>query len=585
VGGFDSSTRRAFTLPLSAASSLQKLATVRLEDAGTVLPDGGVRAFVEWLPVTGSVPTGNLTATAFDETSNILTGLYLSKNPLRYEVVTLQVSNTEARFATLTQSDTPDANGPLISRMEGTSSALGVQVGQGLRTLSISGTQATWAPPVPGQVFTEMSAYDRARDRVISIGSTTFTPPMTVTWTSTVQERQATSPTWMPLAFSGMGLTPFIPSMAPLGFIAYDAVDERLVIAGTRPVMIGGMTMQAPQAIEASLRTRAWRDLGQISSVIARAPFFYDRAYRQVFAPDLSAYSLAPGRELQRSLTALDGRLPPQNVSSAASAIRLPDGSILVTHNGLMTYTPSTGAWNAVPARVPANQVAGASLAYDPVGNRALLLFGSSSLSGGSASAAVLALSADGQTLTPVATTGVAPSARFTASAVVVGTELVVVGGFTGTAELGDVFSLDLTTLVWRRVGQVAPRRLAGLLVGPGSVVVVGGRATTQPFVTSVERVELASGTSQPINVTGPAPIISISLAAFAGGLAGFDIGDSFDLRPNAFLEFRVSGNQGTWTSTDPNVMDQAISPAFAVSGASCNEGLFLGPSSFRVTR
>jgi len=516
--------------------------------------------------------------------TNVLTGLYLSKNPLRYEVVTLQVSNTEARFATLNQFDTPDANGFLITRMEGTSSSLGVQVGQDLRTLSISGSQASWGAPAPAQVFTEMSAYDRARDRVISIGSYMFTPPNTVTWTSTVQERPSTGTTWTPLSFSGMGLTPFIPSMAPLGFIAFDTVDERLLVAGSRPGMLGGMVVQIPQAIEGSLRTRTWRDVGQISSVTARAPFFYDRAYRQVFGPDLAAYSLAPGRELQRSLTVLSGRPPPQNLSSAASAIRLPDGRILVTHEGLMTYTPATGEWNAVPARVPASQSTGASLAFDPVGNRVLLLLGSSSLGGGGSST-VLALSADGQTLTPVATTGVAPSARSMGGSAVVGTELVVVGGFTGTTDLGDVFSLDLTTLVWRRVGQVSPRRHAGLLAGPGNVVVVGGHSSTQPFVPSVERVDLASGSSQPISVTGPAPVLSISLTAFSGGLAGFDIGDSFDLRPNAFVEFRVSGNQGTWTSTDPNVMDQAISPLVGVNGTSCNEALFLGPSSFRVTR
>lgn len=580
-GGFDSSTRRAFTLPQLASGSLQKLATLRLLDAGTALPDGGSRAYVEWLPVTGTVPTGRLTASSFDEQSNVLTGVYHSRSPPRFDVVQLQVTHTEARFSTLNQTNMPDAGGLSPYQMQGTSAALGVQMGDGLRTLTMSGTQATWGPAVPAPVFSDLSGYDRSSDRVISIGSTTFVPPNMVVWNPTVHVRQATSPTWSPVNFSGMGLST-IGGMPPMGFVAYDSVDDRLVIAGLRPSMTG-MNYEAV-AIEANMRTRAWRDLGRISSVTGHRPFFYDRAHRQVFGHDFAAYSLVPGQELTRSSTPLTGGRPPENTSSGSTGVRLPDGRVLINYAGLMTFTPTTGEWQKVPAAVPSNQSMGATLAWDSVGQRALLLFGSTQL--GSMTNTVLALSADGTALTPLVTTGTAPSGRTWASALAVGNSLVVAGGYTGTTDSGDVFALDLTTLSWRRVGQVTPRIRSGLIAREGSVVVVGGHLFSGTFVSAVERVDLVSGRTDPVNVTGTVTHGGLmTLAPFNGGLAGFDPpGARSTTSSSPFVEFTFTDSGATWKTTDSQ-MDLSYESFVAVPGTSCNEALFLGRNSFRVTR
>lgn len=583
-GGFDAPTRRGFAFPISTASSLQTLHTLRLEDAGTALPDGGSRAFFEPLPVRGNVPNGDLVAASYDEQSNVLTGVFLATNPLHYEVATLTVSNTEARFTTLTQADSPDANGFTITRLDGTSASMGAQLGNDVRALTVSGSQATWGPPVAAQVFSELSAYDRVHDRMLSIGKFTFVPPMSVTWTSDVLERAPTAPSWSPVSMSGMGLTPVVPSMAPYAFLAYDAADDRLLVAGTRPMMIGGTTVQVTTAIEASLRTHQWRDLDTISSVVERAPFFYDRAGRQVFTSQLTAYSLAPGRELKQQQMPLTGRLPPQAFSLFSNAARLGDGRALVVADQLLTFTPATMAWDEVPVTLPPQHARNASVAWDPVGQRALVLFGERS-GGGSPSNQVSALSADGRTLTPVVTTGTPPPARVSAATVVIGTSLVVVGGSSGATMLGDVFVLDLTTLAWRSLGTVTPRANAGLVARGGGVVVAGGRTSTSAFVPVVEQVELTSGAVQVVAVSGTPPEGVYSFAPFGSGLAGFDVGSTLDLAPNALVELRLGTGQASWERTPTAMKDAAVYPTVGLAGASCNEALFVGPSTIRVTR
>lgn len=582
VGGFDAPTRRGFAFPISLSSGLQFLHTLRLDDAGTALPDGGSRAYVETLPVRGTPPTGNLTASAFDEQTGVLTGVFLATNPLHYEVATLSITNTEARFTTLTQVDSPDANGFSISKFEGSSAAMGAQIGNDFRTMTVSGTQATWGAPVAGQSFTELSAYDRARDRVLSIGKFTFVPPNMVTWTSDVQERASTSPSWMPVSMSGMGLTPFTPTMAPAAFVVFDSSDERLLVAGTRPMMIAGMTLQVPTALEASLRTHQWRDLSSISSIVERGPFFYDRAGRQVFTSQLNAYSLAPGRELQGQAVPLTGRPPPQTFTPFSSAARLGDGRVLVASNPLLTFTPATASWDALPARLPTGQTSGASVAWDPVGNRALVLLGET---GTTRSNAVLALSADGRTLTPVTTSGTPPSPRSSAATLVVGTSLVVVGGTAATPPT-DAFVLDLTTMAWRSLGTVTARTSGALFaISNNAVVVAGGRSGAVPFIATVERIDLGTGAVQVVPTSGTAPTGVWSFAPLSSGLAGFDIGDTLDLRPAFFVELRLNGTQASWVRTQSPLPKQALYPSVGLAGTSCDEALFIGSSSVRVSR
>lgn len=583
VGGLDPSTRRMFTLPLSTTPTLQSLITVRLEDDGTTLRDGGSRAFVETVPVSGTLPLGNLTASAFDEQSGVLTGLYYTR-PAGYEVVQLQVSDAGARFTTLQPVDPPDANGFLLQTMFGTSSQLGVVGGNDLRPLTITGTQARWGPSVPGQPYAEIVTYDRAGDRVLSIGSYEFMPPMSVTWRSTVQERSPTSATWTPLSMTGTGLVPITPNMPPYPFVAWDAAGQRLLATSTRMELLGTTMVQVPTVVEANLQTRTWRELGRISqTMISRGPFVLDREKRQFFDADLSnAFSMAPGREFERVGVKLTGALPGGAVWSVGSATRHPGGLLyLASDRGLLTFDPATTSWSRVPAPLPATQSGGGSLAYDPVGARVLMVFGQSQ---GTASNAVSALSADGKTFSAVTTQGAAPAGRTNAGVVVLGNTLVVAGGLAGTQVLSDVHALDLTTLTWRKLGDITARQNPALLVHEGAVVVVGGFANQSMAVQTIERVEL-SGSVRAMTVSGTAPMSAMTTAPFGSGLIAIDLGGTVDFGSHQLFELRLSGNTATWSNSDPGVMDAALNPLVGVAGGSCDEAYLLGSSPFRVSR
>ncbi len=586
-GGFDSPSRQAFMLPLSVTPTLRTIHTVRLEDDGSTLRDGGSRAFVEVLPLTGTMPVGNLTATAFDEQTNVLTGLYFSKAPYHSEVAQLTVSDAGARFTTLTPVDAPDANGFLFQNLEGTSSQLGAIGGNDVRPLTISGTQAQWGMPVAGQPYSELTAYDRDANRVLSIGSYEFVPPMGARWLPTIQERSPTGATWSTMVMSGTGLPSVEPGMPrPYPFVAWDAAGGRLLVTGTRPQMIAGMTLMVPTVVEANLRTRQWTVLtNRIGSIVSRAPFITDRQFRQVFAPDFNAISLAPGREFTQAPLKLTGALPPNFFSSLSSAARLPDGRVVISSNGtLFTFDPATTRWTALTARLPMAQSAGVTMAFDPVGQRTLILFGQNQNSS-TPSSSILALSADGTTTTPVAMTGTAPAARAYASGLVVGTTLVVAGGVAGTQTLGDVHALDLNTLVWRKVTDVTPRQQPALAFVDGAVLIVAGRTSAMPFVPTIERVDLTMNRVRTVVATGPAPTGFSSFAPLGNGFVGFDVGMSNDFGSDQLFELKLENNTAVWTNSDPRAMDQALSALIGVAGSNCNEALFVGASSFKVSR
>ncbi len=583
TGGLDPSTRRIFTLPLSVTPTMQSLITVRLEDEGTTLRDGGSRAFVETVPVSGTLPTGNLTASAFDEQSGVLTGLYYTRAP-SYEVVQLQVSDAGARFTTFQQVDTPDANGFLLQTMFGTSSRLGVVGGNDVRPLTISGTQATWGAPVAGQPYSDIVAYDRTGDRVISIGSYQFTPPMTVTWNSTVQERSSTAATWTTISMTGTGLVPITPTMAPYPFTAWDSAGQRLLATSTRMELLGTMMVQVPTLLEANLQTRSWREVGRLNqSMIFRSPFVVDRAKRQFFETDLAtALSMAPGREFDRAPVKLTGALPGGALWSVGSAVRRPDGLIyLSTGNGLLTFDASATVWNRVVAPLPPVQGGGVSLAFDPVGSRVLMLFGEAQ---GTETNAVSALASDGKSFSPVTTMGTAPAGRTNAGVLVIGNTLVIAGGRSGTQVLSDVHALDLTTMTWRKLGDVTARQNPALLAHEGAVVVVGGYANLSMAVQTIERVEL-SGSVRTMTVNGTVPMNATTTAPFGSGLIAIDLGGTVDFGRNQLFELSLSGNTATWSNSDPGVMDQALNPLVGVAGGSCDEAFLLGASPFRVSR
>lgn len=569
-GGFDALTRRAFTMPVAVSPSLQSLLTLRLENEGTRLPDGGSRAFVESMPVSGALPTGSLLTAAFDEQSGVMTGVY--RTPGGIDVVQLSVSDAGARFTTLQPLDAPDAAGFVAHDMYGTSSRLGVLSGNQLRPITITGGQARWETPIAGSAFTDLSTYDRAGDRVIGIGGYEFVNRQPQ-WVSKVSERSPTSGSWTTISMTGTGLVPMSSTIAPASFLVWDAADQRVLATSTRMATVG--PGYVPTLLEANLVRREWRSLGDLNnSVTDFRPFFIDREKRQFFETSLTARSLAPGREFMPSAVSVTGTFPPTWFSTPLAAARAPDGTVLLLQSGslrLPVFEPGTNRWAFARAVLPPGQSSGAIVVYDPVGSRFLVLFGITS-------APVSAISNVNQPdFEPVVTTGQAPTAA--SSVVVSGSSLV-------TTSAGTVHALDLNTLVWRKLADVTTRRRPALFVHDGAVVITGGEQGPMPFVPTIERVDLSTGQVQVVTASGSPPTGYGVAVPLGPGLSYFDIGSSADHTGSRRFELQLSTpTSATWTSSDPNLPDTFFSGAIGVPGSSCNEAFVLGTSSLRLNR
>ena len=147
------------------------------------------------------------------------------------------------------------------------------------------------------------------------------------------------------------------------------------------------------------------------------------------------------------------------------------------------------------------------------------------------------------------------------------------------------MYALDLTSLVWRKVADVTPRQQPALTLVDGAVFIVGGRTSALPFVPTIERVDVTTNQVRTVAATGTAPTGYATFAPLGNGLVGFDIGMSYDFGSDQLFELKLENNAAVWTNSDPRAMDLALSPLIGVGGANCNEALFVGSSSFKVSR
>ena len=88
-----------------------------------------------------------------------------------------------------------------------------------------------------------------------------------------------------------------------------------------------------------------------------------------------------------------------------------------------------------------------------------------------------------------------------------------------GTQVRSDVHALDLTTMTWRKLGDVTARQNPALVAHEGAVVVVGGYATSSMAVQTIEQVvrgnAAAAGDS---DLLATAASISASISASLSG-------------------------------------------------------------------
>jgi len=591
-GFIDPQTRRLFVWPASVSSTMKSLVTIRLVDAGTTGADGGANAFVEALRVSGEIPTGAVTATTFDPGTGRSYAILYCRDPFRYEVASFAFTDGGVHFTRHASNDAPDANGYTIQDIAVTGNQLGASRGNAVIPITLTATTASWAAESPGTPFTQTSIYDPAGHRTLGIGGYRVVSGSTFEWYPEVKTRDALAPNWSELVMSGTGPASVpSPMMAPRPFVAFDRQNNRMLVTSTRPGMINNMPIQLQTVFEANLQTNAWNLIGDLDrSITSSRAFALDPQYPQVFDTSgfpLGVMSLAKGAELKSLPFTTSGALPP--MATLTAAVRLPDGTVLVSASGaLYLFDEPARAWTQVRgAPMPMEVQNGHSLTLDAANNRVLVFGGQR---GAVASNKVYALALGTFVAAELPTTGTAPPARSSHAALAIDGQLIIAGGTTdGTTGLGDVFALDLTTQVWRKLADVAPRSKPALISREHEVWVIGGwKHGTQLGEPSIAAIDVATGTTRTIAVQGAWPTrqgLFWSWAAAGDSMIAIDSGDSNDFSKNQLWELTVSGSTAQWRNSDPDAMDDSLSGAIGVGGSGCEGALFVGPSSFRVTR
>ncbi len=591
-GFIDPQTRRLFVWPSSVSSSMKSLVTVRLVGAGTTQPDGGPSAFVEALPVTGEIPTGSVTASTFDPVSGRSYALILATNPYRYEVESFAFTNGGVHFTRHASAGTIDAGGPLMRELGVLGNQLAASRGNGIQPITISENQAVWGTLLPGNPFSEFPLYDSPNHRWLGVGAYQVTATGMPQWIARVKSRGALDPGWTEIAISGMGPAPVAPpDSAQRPYLAFDKFNNRLLVTSSRMEMIMGFPTQRQILFEANLQTNGWSFIGDLNRPpVGTRPFATDPRYPQVFDSsngEMAILSLARGSELVSMPFVTSGSLPP--LSRPTAAARLPDGRVLATvSTKLYLFDPPTRGWTVLAALPPGAESAQSShtLTLDPANNRVLLFGGQNA---GVPTNKVFAIALGTFAVTEL-TTGTPPAARSGHSAIVLNGQLIIAGGSTnGTTGLSDVWALDLTSLAWRKLGDVSPRSKPGLVARENEVWVIGGsNPQTGVGEPSIWAIDVTTGVVRSIAVQGAWPSQQGSFRAWAAagsGLVVIDSSDTVDSSKNQLWELTFTGSVAQWRNTDPDAMDDSLDGTVGVSGTGCEDALFLGPSTFQVRR
>ena len=588
VGFVDPGSRILAAWPTTLSGNLKTLTVVQLHDAGVTITDGGIEGWVRHLPVSGTPPVGTVRATGFDPISRKSIAAVATRDA-GLTIATLSVSDGTARFEIFSQTNPltgTQHNYPTF--IGGTVGEFGVSAGNDFTTVTTSGSAATWGTWANAQTYAPNFTLDLGAQRVLSVGGYTNAQP--IEWTATIAERPMTSPTWAPIAMSGMGpANRSINAPVPVLFSVFDPVGNRLLIDDTRPDTIGGIPVMLPIVREANLTTHQWSVLrDRPSAQLSSAPLALDPTGRQFFTQDLSAWSMKPGQEFDSHQLKLSGAV---NLGQLQAATRVPDGRVIAAGtNAFWVFDTTTLHWEQFGKQaVPGTASSHPSLSFDPIGNR-LLLFGGQS--GASAASELWALALDGSTLTKLTTSGTAPAGRRYHGAVVMAGQLVIAGGVNGTDALVDVWAFDLQTLAWRKLGDSAPRMSPGVIAHGSEVWVVGGlHAFSGGGEATIDAFTLSSGAKRSITVTGtwPGGVGSVGSfrvwAPWGAGLAALDVGSVIDMGGDQLFELIVTGDTAHWQRSDPNAMDNDLDDLVGVSGTGCDEALFVGNTSFRLHR
>jgi hypothetical protein len=167
------------------------------------------------------------------------------------------------------------------------------------------------------------------------------------------------------------------------------------------------------------------------------------------------------------------------------------------------------------------------SFAEDPSPGE-ILVFGGASTNANPPIDALWSLSADGETFEEIST-GDGPGGRTSHGAAVVGSRLIVVGGFDENGSSDDVWSLDRESSTWSKVTDM-PVAIVGvsvLVVSDSEIWVLGRR--DEDYAIEVLSIDIANGSAKRLDVEGTPPERLWSVAPYGSCFAGYESGDTVD--------------------------------------------------------
>jgi hypothetical protein len=448
-------------------------------------------------------------------------------SPASYELLVTEVVGDGVTIRTLTSINAPASDGPVIGPLYAYGTAIIAMRGDQYYTVAIdlgAGT-ATWGEPHAVDTANQPIVHtsDPKNSRLVGYGSVRFTPPMSFTLDPSVVTRSLSTDSWSPTVATGVAppSTPHMPAFS--GWIAYEETRDRLFVVAYHTVptgsggtqMVKGLWSVSPATGVFTQHISEYRD----GSLLTGQPYAMDVAAQRTVelrGDELTLRSLRAGSEGEVSTLTQDGALPPR----AEAAAMLGDGRLVILANDrLLTLDPAetNPRWTQLgDLAVPREHHFASALVHDPIRNRSLLVGGAPSAGEAPTTFLVTAVVEDGSSTAPVVTTGTQPSPRVRHSAIVVGSELFLVGGFargfaggTPDSALDDVWALHLDTLAWRRVGTLQGGRAgAALRARPdGQVWIIGGYDSTAfTGVPSVESIDPGTGVVSTISTSGAWP-------------------------------------------------------------------------------
>jgi hypothetical protein len=539
-------TRTLLSLPQSISPSLTGISAVLVEDDALT---------VTTLPVTSEGAVGGqIFGTVWSPGLDRMISVVYASGPFRYELLATEVRADGVTIRPLTSIDPPVADGSIIGPLYAVGSTIVAMRGDDVHTVVVdlaAGT-ATWSAATHLDTTNMPLAQtsDPAHGRLVGYGITRFTPPMTITIDPGVASRSLPSAPWTTMAASGAAPPPTGFTGGFTGWVAYEPMADRLFVVVYHTVTSPPFgEHMIPGLWSVSLATGAFTqhvDEYFDGQGLYDEPYAIDaegqRTLETAFL-GLNVRSLAPGSEGDLLGLPQDGALPPTYVEAAA---RLGDGRlVMLTGDQLLALDPAAPSprWTRLGAvTLPAEHRFAPVLAHDPIGDRLLLTGGSASSSDAPTTFLVSTVAEDGSAIAPLVTTGTGPSPRARHSAIVVGDELVIVGGLglgfsggTPNPALDDVWALDLTTLAYRRVGTLpSPRAAAALRArADGSLWVIGGYDSTEFVgVPSIVSIDLATGVTSTIATPGawpPGDGVFNAWTTLGEGILAIDVGGTID--------------------------------------------------------